>query len=111
MHEVGRLFKRMILGTDTLKVKASAEQVSLAFTVYSTGGTGVIDGSGVEVIVLVGVRVKVGVVVAVGIWVGSTTLPAERKVKNTADAPMTTNKANNPSAAGKVKVSSGIRLP
>lgn len=75
------------------------------------GGIGVKVGAGDGVIVMVGVCVTVGVDVAVGIAVGSTTRPEDRRVKKTAVAPMATKSANNPRAAGRVSVNSGMRLP
>ena len=101
----------MMLGTDTSYKTAMYEQTSPAFTTYSMGGIGVRVGAGDGVSVMVGVRVTVAVDVAVGIAVGSTTLPEDRRVKNTAVAPMATKSASNPSAAGRVNVNSGMRLP
>jgi hypothetical protein len=88
------------------------KQVSPSFTVYSKGvglGSGVkvaVGGSGVKVRVGVSVGVIDGVVV--GSIAGAEVLLINRKTS--AELTMTNN-ANNPMAAGKPKVISGIRLP
>ena len=72
VQSAARLFNRMMLLVETLKIAASKPQVSLALTVYSNGGSAVAVGSGVDVFVAVGVRVIVGVKVTVTVGVGST---------------------------------------
>ena len=73
-HETARLFARIILLIDTLKVAAMMLQLSPETTVYSTGGSGVKVGIGVSVGVIVGVTVIVGVIVVVADAVGMTTV-------------------------------------
>ena len=60
-------------------------------------GVGVIDGVTVKVIV--------------GVTVGSTTWPDRLRAKYTRPAPIARKRVKKPNTAGKVKVSSGIRLP
>lgn len=54
---------------------------------------------------------SVGVVVGDGIGVGSTMRLDDRRVKNTAAAPIVTNNASKPRARGRLRVNSGILLP
>jgi hypothetical protein len=70
---------------------------------------------------MVGVSVMVRVMVALGDKVGATTVTpgfggvtagvVPRVTKYTRTAPMATNNASNPSAAGRLKVTSGMREP
>ena len=56
----------------------------------------------VPVAVAVAVDVNVGGMMASGFW---------RRAKNTITAPITKKRANNPMAAGRLKVIAGILLP
>ena len=93
---------------------AMIPQVSPSRTVYSKGGKGVSevrdDGGNVSV----GVGVIVGVSVAVPSAVGAVSvvpvIPAGR-LKYTAAAPISMISASAPSAAGRLNVISGMRLP
>ena len=87
-------------------------QVSPNWTVYENGvgvGNGVLVGVGVWG---VGVTVAVLVWVNVGVEVGSkATAPVCCNATYTITAPMVKNRAKRPKAAGKPRVTSGIRLP
>ena len=68
-------------------------------------------GVSVEMKVSVGVKVSVTVWVIVGMAVALGSLPVPFRAMNNETAPMMRNKANKPSAAGRLKVNCGIRAP
>ena len=68
-------------------------------------------GVSVGISVSVGVGVMVTVSVGLGTAVISGSLPVPFNVKNKANAPTTRKIAKSPNAAGRLKVTSGIRAP
>ena len=98
-----------MLATGTSNATAMVMQESLAFTVYSMGGSGVAVGTGVLVRVAVGVKVSVGVMVTVGVWVGSSTRPVPLNTPYTVPAPMAIRRMTSPIAIGSDRVSLGSR--
>ena len=102
-----------MLWTDTSRLAAMIPHVSPSRTVYSKGGC---VGRGVEVEGR-GVSVLVGVIVGVSVTVPSTVgsvmvapVSPDRRLKYTAAAPINRITARAPSAAGKLRVISGMRL-
>lgn len=111
-HAAGNSLRRTILWMDTPKLKAIVEQVSPNFTTYENG---VGDGTGVLVTVGVtgvGEAVLVAVIVTVAVFVEATAWTVGWRIaKYTSDAPIAINNANSPSAMGRLRVITGMRLP
>ena len=88
-----------------------APQLSPAWTVYSTGGSGVRVGVSVGISVSVGVKVRVAVMVGLGMGVGAWIWCVPCRVKYNAPAPITRKPASTANATGRLSVTSGIRAP
>ena len=107
-----RLLVRMMLVMEMWKTAASEPQVSPDLMLYSSGGMGVGVGISVGGSVAVGGRLAVAVTVGVGDSAGVVGVlpPVARKAKNMMAAATMITTAIIPTAAGRLKVISGIRL-
>jgi oxygen-independent coproporphyrinogen III oxidase len=94
---------------ETLKIAAMVLQYSPCLIVYSTGGSGVDEATGVVVGVMVGVEVGVVVRVGVIVGVGSATRPVELRAAKTAPPPMATNNRKMTRATGRLIDRRGMR--
>lgn len=111
----GRLFSIIMLWTETPKLNASCEQdPSPSETLYSKGGWGVAVGMSVAGEVAVGGWLAVGVRLGVGDSAGASGSPLPpppaRSTKNIMAAATMITTAKIPTAAGRLSVTSGMRL-